>query len=491
MSFLVDRRILGLSPLAWAALGIYCGVLVAVIPRHEPWADEAQAWLIARDLNFRGILHEAGYEGTPALWYFLLQLLQLLHVPYLGMRWFSGGLAAAGVFVLLRWSPFPLALRLVLPFTFWIQYQYAVVSRNYVLFVPLVFAVSALYAARWKHFVPFCLAVGVLAQVSLHALLFSGALAATLAWELWRQRTERVLKPKDLITGWGVLLAALAFGLYCARPPTDATSTALSGNKFAHFSPAVRLGVYFLRGFRPFSFSFSHWSALAGVALLALVALLFFHRRLLLLLPFLSVWTLEGFHWQSWHAGLLFVAFIVTAWMALAEQPSAENSLQLRARNGLLVLLFLAACLQLPWSWQAVRGDIRQVYCPSQQAAEFLRGQTGKRIYGFRYQSVAILPYFDRNIFTNQPASHAFWHNGARNPEDDIKRIDSAPPDIAVIGWSRDWEVRDEDVPLSDVEVALQSHGYSVTKKLCGSMFMRDEVALRPCFVFYGRKPAL
>jgi len=66
-----------------------------------------------------------------------------------------------------------------------------------------------------------------------------------------------------------------------------------------------------------------------------------------------------------------------------------------------------------------VRGDIRDTFCPSKQAADILRGQTGKRIYGFRYQTVAILPYFERNIFANQPTSHAYWHHGRDNSIDD------------------------------------------------------------------------
>jgi hypothetical protein len=314
-SVLSDRRLLGLSAAEWTAFGLYSLVLALVLPYHEPWADEAQAWLIARDLPLSGILHQVGYEGTPVLWFFLLKVLCWLHLPYLGMRWFSGAVAASGAFLILRYSCFPLPVKLLLPFTFWIQYQYAVVSRNYVLFVPLVFAVAALYRERWRHFVRLSAAIAMLAQVSSHALLFSGAVSLVLAFELWQRRSEKLVSGRALGLGVVILAVSLAFAFYAARPPTDATSTALSGNKFAHIPFLARLAIYGLRGFRAFSFSFSVWPLLSGVALASLVAVLCFTRRLALLLPFMGVWMVEGFIWQGWHAGLLFVSFAAVVWM--------------------------------------------------------------------------------------------------------------------------------------------------------------------------------
>lgn len=62
------RRLFGLPLLEWLAFVAYCSVLVFVVPFHEPWADEAQAWLIGQSLPFHEIVHELGYEGTPPLW---------------------------------------------------------------------------------------------------------------------------------------------------------------------------------------------------------------------------------------------------------------------------------------------------------------------------------------------------------------------------------------------------------------------------------------
>ncbi|MBR1738468.1 MAG: hypothetical protein IJ736_15930, partial [Firmicutes bacterium] len=37
-----------------------CSFILAI--RHEPWVDEAQTWLMARDLSFTGLFDKAKYE---------------------------------------------------------------------------------------------------------------------------------------------------------------------------------------------------------------------------------------------------------------------------------------------------------------------------------------------------------------------------------------------------------------------------------------------
>ncbi len=138
--------------------------------------------------------HIVRYEGTPGLWHTLLWILIRLHVSYAAMHWVSGAIAAAGVWVLLRYSPFPLILRMLLPLGFWFAYQDAVIARNYVLFAVLVFPAAALLrslseqprvpsATKW---VLLILLMGLLANVSSHGFVASLALAGV-AFALWRR----------------------------------------------------------------------------------------------------------------------------------------------------------------------------------------------------------------------------------------------------------------------------------------------------------------
>lgn len=53
----------------------YIAVVACVMAFHEPWFDEAQSWLIARDASFRDmLLVRPHYEGHPPLWWLMLSV---------------------------------------------------------------------------------------------------------------------------------------------------------------------------------------------------------------------------------------------------------------------------------------------------------------------------------------------------------------------------------------------------------------------------------
>ena len=56
-----------------------------------------------------------------------------LHVSYAGMHWVAAAIGFLGVAVLVTTSPFPRFIKLLLPFTFYLAFQYAIVARSYVL----------------------------------------------------------------------------------------------------------------------------------------------------------------------------------------------------------------------------------------------------------------------------------------------------------------------------------------------------------------------
>ena len=158
-------------------LFLYCSVLLWVVPRHDAWADEAQAWLLAKTASPGAIFgHLLRYEGSPGLWHLLLIGLVKLHGTYAAMHWMAAAIGLLGVVVLLRWSPFPMAMRVLLPFTFFLQYQYAVVARSYVLFPVLAFGLCAVMRNERHRPWLFAVLAALMANVSLHGALFSLAM---------------------------------------------------------------------------------------------------------------------------------------------------------------------------------------------------------------------------------------------------------------------------------------------------------------------------
>ena len=73
--------IYGIVFAAYLCIAIFTGI------HHEPWADEAQSWLIARDNHsLIGIFRAVKLEGTLPTWHLIIKLsnwLDLITITYL------------------------------------------------------------------------------------------------------------------------------------------------------------------------------------------------------------------------------------------------------------------------------------------------------------------------------------------------------------------------------------------------------------------------
>ena len=72
-----EKILIPLYLLVWLALTVSLGL------SHEPFADEAQSFLIARDTGIAELWSTtARTEGTPGLWHLWLKLLLFVGLPY-------------------------------------------------------------------------------------------------------------------------------------------------------------------------------------------------------------------------------------------------------------------------------------------------------------------------------------------------------------------------------------------------------------------------
>src|SRR5258708_35756342 len=93
----------------FGVLGAWIAVVGFTLRYHEKWADEAQAWLIARDLDLKTIwFHELRYEGSPGLWHTILWVAQhMFHAGYGALGFIGMAGATAGAALLIFKAPFP------------------------------------------------------------------------------------------------------------------------------------------------------------------------------------------------------------------------------------------------------------------------------------------------------------------------------------------------------------------------------------------------
>lgn len=136
---------------------------------HEPWRDEAQVWLLARDLPLWKIPAQMVYEGHPCMWHLIIAPFVKLGFPYITMRVIAFIFMASAVALLLWKAEFSLWMKAVLIFSPFCTYFYPVVARSYCQIPLLLFLLAYFHKDRNKRPVRYAVVLALLLQT--HAIL--------------------------------------------------------------------------------------------------------------------------------------------------------------------------------------------------------------------------------------------------------------------------------------------------------------------------------
>lgn len=150
-------------------LGGYLAINAVLLYLHEPWRDEAQAWLIARDVPLLQIPAHMRYEGHPCLWHLILAPFAKLGMPYLTINFISLIVMVIAATLLLFRSRMPTIVKAIVLFSVVCTYFYPVIARSYCLIPPLLFGSAYCFKERWEHPFRYTLMIALLIQT--HALM--------------------------------------------------------------------------------------------------------------------------------------------------------------------------------------------------------------------------------------------------------------------------------------------------------------------------------
>ena len=323
---------------------LYAAVVGLAVIHHEPWADEAQAWLLARDAGLWEIwgrlLH---YEGSPGLWHTLLHGVIALHLPYSAYNLISAALAFVGVWLLIRRSPLPVPFLVALPFTYYLCYQYAVIARSYSLLAPLLFAAAAIYRkARERPFL-FTALILLIAGISVHGVIISGAIWLSafgrplLRGEIRNAHGRRVLGATAV---YALVLVALMLAAWPAKDVAFVENRGMSRLQYLPYVTRANLEGAFT----------GEWMTSIGVVLLSLPflraggGLLFFIAVAAGLLVFGA-----AVYAQIWHFGILFLAWVFALW--ISAQHVKMNPPAVIALAAVIVCQCYWTAKTISWDW--------------------------------------------------------------------------------------------------------------------------------------------
>lgn len=416
---------IGKSPLFPIALTVlFFAVGILGITHHEMWRDELRAWLIARDSSTLFQLFNAlRYEGTPPLWHLCLFGLTRFTSEPLAMQIFHLSLASACVFLVTRFSPFSMWQKALITFGYFPFFEYAQISRGYVLSNLFLFMICALCREGRRNYPLLVLLLFLLANTTVYGAIFAFAVGASLLFERFdfNGRHVRLPNKRILAAGLATFLVSLALFYVQVKPPLDGYSgdwNSYSRKFFKDSDPTVwritRSCSTVLTSYLPVpdpTFKHRFWGTtifrdqdpLRYVwAVISLVLFLYIARNLkdklsrtaylLGTLGFVA-FTFLFYLGASRHNGQLFVLLLACGWLALdsqrrdASSVAAQHevkpdgiSLQARSNNRFNRDSFLPAYLlnailtvHVIVGVFAFHTDFRKVFSPNRDIANFLR----------------------------------------------------------------------------------------------------------------------
>lgn len=429
---------------------------------HEPWFDEAQSWAIARSGTIKEILFEIPhYEGHPPLWHLILTPFAKLGAPY------ELSLAAVNIFfmtlavaVLLFKSPFPKLIRCLLPFNFFLFYQYGVVSRPYCILVLAIFLAAACYKNRNEHPVKYLLCLALMCAVHSYGIIIAGCLCIVWLIEIFTEykksgKLADILKDRRC---W-LMFCLLIFAMLVMAAIVPDENVYLGGKMssetekkfdfscinilfcFVIFSDSIITSFFNYAGV-PSEIASQIPVIVVSILLVALFVTITYRNKKLLtfLLPYGVLSIFGSFVYISpHHIGVITAFVIFVLWIIVDESgkvllPEYMNKISAKIGKKLKVIVkaiaFLPLLIPIAWSCTSSYFDIRYPYW-FDEAADFIKEYhlDDYKIMGYWQQvlngeidddafwnvdeadymwhdypnlqgiSVALNPYFDKNIF--------------------------------------------------------------------------------------------
>ena len=451
-------------------------ILTVIIgKRHEPWADEAQAWLLARDASIKNlIVNNMRYEGSPVLWHMILKFFIRIGLDYEHLYIVPIIFSSIGVAIFEFRVKAPTFLKIILPFTYYIFFQYTIVARSYCLVFPTLMYLASVWDNKTKKPILFAIGIAILLSISTHCLLLAACISLLYGFQVlgltYRKiRGREEISTATVVTNWimiVLLLALFAGTAFFLVTPKD------------HEEFRNEENVRFLRADSLLADSFvtnEKDPRICMIISIAIVLVLFiaywrdkrFFELLLYTLPI--YFFLAFFYCNKWHVGLLFE--IITFCLIIHNK--------LANINWFATLFMVCCCIQVFYSYNSADYDYHNLYSASYQVAEYIKNNEleSKKIYGLGYSTTAILPYFEKNLFDNNKNSYCSWK--VDDPDTmTIEDIKNDMPDVFIISNFREYNY----VSMLN---RLESNKIYEKYTFVGNTYIKDDIYETESFYIY------
>ncbi|MBO4750369.1 MAG: hypothetical protein J5546_08630 [Lachnospiraceae bacterium] len=389
----------------WILFGLLIVSYFCVSFFHEPWFDEAQSWQIAKCASIKDILFEIPhYEAHPPLWHLLLSILAKTGVPYeLGLSFASGIAVILSGWLLLFRSPFPKVIRCLLPFSYFLFYQYGVVSRPYGL-MGLVFLLLALnFKKKNEKPVLYVILLALECLLSAYGIVLAGGIALAWVIEIFTEKGFKLSSKefwKDL--RWVALMGLLFFAILMILEISPREDTVIGFAKIGQKLVPCFLYTFFmsfpdcslltiLKGealLRYESIGLAEMALGCAIGAAMLFAILLFASKRMLkyfAFPYLFYACFSAYvYFATHHVGIAFLFALFWFWINWEEDEKGYYWKKLKARIHVteqdgkkirilgIVLGYVILVIPVVWTVMSCFTDIQKPYFYARGTANFL-----------------------------------------------------------------------------------------------------------------------
>lgn len=206
----------------WLATAIYALIVTILAFNHEMWRDEVRAFSVAtRARSWGSLISELHHEGHPILWYALLRVGNAITGSHLVLPIIALVIGIITAWLILKYAPFPLWLRLLAVFGAFLGDELTVVARNYGIGVLLMICAAMAFAHRKTRPLVLAVCLALLANTSVHAALAAMVLLALWLTDFFDPAARQELLSLQAVVGIVVVAAGIAVGLWTAHPSPD------------------------------------------------------------------------------------------------------------------------------------------------------------------------------------------------------------------------------------------------------------------------------
>lgn len=389
---------------------LYLVLFCVIAVFHEPWFDEAQSWQIAKceDIG-RLLFYIPHYEGNPPLWYLILSIPAKIGVPFeIGLKTVGLLISLCSVSLLVLKSPFPRAVKLILPFTYFLFYQYGIIVRPYGMMILAFILVAMAFKDRNNKPWRFVLCLAFLCETSSFCVAVAGGIAACWLFEILKEgfQPHKWIKDKRIYSLFALFIFAVIL-VMTILPPEDASFTSfLEGENsvlkcfFVALTTALSETLIFTSpwfSYETMTLAAAHiytGALIAGIVLQAIIVLqicCFSNKKNLkyFFIPYLCYCLFAAFVVLAGHyLGVGYCVFIFWLWISCADDKQFEignklaNLFHFADRDVALIKKFsigfcvLSLLVSLVWTVSSSVKEIQYQYSYGRDTIRFLE-ETG------------------------------------------------------------------------------------------------------------------